>query len=66
MKKALGFLSLALLLQLATMSTAAAYIDPSGVTYIIQAVAGVVIAGGAAIAIYWRKIRLFFRNRRRP
>ena len=34
-----------------------AYIDPSVMTYVIQAVAGVVIAIGAAIGIYWRKAK---------
>ena len=34
-----------------------AYIDPSVVTYVIQAVAGIVIAVGAAIGIYWRKAK---------
>ena len=33
------------------------YIDPSVVTYLIQAVAGVVIAVGAAVGIYFRKAR---------
>ena len=33
-----------------------AYIDPSAVTYIIQAVAGVLIAGGAALTIFRHKI----------
>lgn len=36
---------------------AKAYIDPSVMTYTIQAVAGVVIAIGAAIAVYWRSVR---------
>lgn len=36
---------------------AQAYIDPSAVTYIIQAVAGVVIAIGAAIGIYFRRAK---------
>ena len=36
---------------------AEAYIDPSVMTYIIQAVAGVVIAIGAAIGIYFRKAK---------
>lgn len=36
---------------------AQAYIDPSVVTYVIQAVAGVAIALGAAIGIYWRKAK---------
>ena len=33
------------------------YIDPSITTYIIQAVAAVVIAGGAVISVLWRKAR---------
>ena len=36
---------------------AKAYIDPSVMTYTIQAVAGVSIAIGAAIAMYWRSVR---------
>lgn len=34
-----------------------AYIDPSVMTYIIQAVAGIAIAAGAAIGIYFRKAK---------
>lgn len=34
-----------------------AYIDPSVATYLIQAIAGVVIAVGAALGIYWRKAK---------
>ena len=37
--------------------TAEAYIDPSVMTYVIQAVAGVVIAVGAVVGIYWRKAK---------
>lgn len=37
--------------------SANAYIDPSVMTYVIQAVAGIVIAVGAAVGIYWRKAR---------
>lgn len=33
-----------------------AYIDPSVVTYLIQAFAGVFIALGAVVGIYWRRI----------
>ena len=32
-------------------------IDPSVMTYAIQAIAGVVIAVGAAVGIYWRKAK---------
>lgn len=34
-----------------------AYIDPSVMTYAIQAIAGIVIAAGAALGIYFRKIK---------
>ena len=34
-----------------------AYIDPSVTSYIIQAVAGIVIAVGAFVGIYFRKIK---------
>ncbi len=37
--------------------TAEAYIDPSVMNYAIQAVAGVIIAVGAAAGIYWRKAK---------
>lgn len=33
------------------------YLDPSVMTYAIQAIAGVVIAIGAAAGIYWRKAK---------
>ncbi len=36
---------------------AQAYIDPSVMTYVIQAVAGVVVAAGAGIGFYYRKAR---------
>jgi glycerol uptake facilitator-like aquaporin len=54
--------------QIAFALHASAYIDPSAATYIIQAVAGVFIAGGAAVTIYWRKIKKFVteRNTRKP
>ena len=34
-----------------------AYIDPSVMTYVIQAVSGAVIAIGAAVGIYWRRAK---------
>lgn len=33
------------------------YIDPSVTTYVIQIVAGVIIAGGAVISVVWRKAK---------
>lgn len=46
-------------------NTAFAYIDPSAVTYVIQAVAGVAIAVGAACTVYRHKIMKFFRNQKK-
>ena len=40
-----------------------AYIDPSVMTYAIQAVAGIVIAVGAFIGIYFRKIKKNVQNK---
>ena len=39
-----------------------AYIDPSAVTYVIQAVAGAVIAIGALITVFRHKIIAFFKK----
>ena len=39
-----------------------AYIDPSAVTYVIQAVAAVFIALGAVITVFRHKIAAFFRK----
>ena len=44
-------------LMLTFSTTAFAYIDPSVMTYSIQIVAGVVVAAGAVIGIYWRKAK---------
>ncbi len=37
--------------------TGEAYIDPSVMTYLIQAIAGIVIAVGAAVGIYFRRAK---------
>lgn len=42
-----------------------AYIDPSAVTYVIQAVAGVLIALGAVITIFRHKILAFFKKNKK-
>ena len=38
-------------------SNALAYIDPSVMTYTIQVVAGVAVAIGAVVGIYWRRAK---------
>jgi uncharacterized membrane protein (DUF485 family) len=45
---------------LATPMTAKAYVDPATLTYVIQIVAGLFIAGGVAVGVYWRKIKKIF------
>lgn len=42
---------------LMSTQTACAYIDPSTTTFLIQAVAGVAVAIGAAVAVYWRRAK---------
>lgn len=43
---------------------AMAYVDPATLTYVIQIVAGLFIAGGVAVGVYWRKIKkLFTKNK---
>ena len=50
-------LMLILSLNIAFMSHAFAYVDPSVTTYAIQAIVGVVVAVGAVAAIWWRKAK---------
>ena len=44
-------------------STAAMYIDPATTSYIIQIGAGVVIALGTFIGIFWTKIKRVFKKK---
>lgn len=57
MKKALKLCGLTTCCAVMLSSYACAYIDPSVMTYTIQAIAGVVIAVGAVVGIYWRKAK---------
>lgn len=51
----LGYLSMACMLLFG--ANAQAYIDPSVATYAIQAIAGIAIALGAAVGIYFRRAK---------
>lgn len=42
------------------------YIDPSSMTYLIQIIAGIVIAAGAGLAFYWKRIKRYFQSRKHP
>lgn len=57
MKKFLTKTVFALGLMLTFSTTAYAYLDPSVMTYTIQVVAGIVVAVGAVIGVYWRKAK---------
>ena len=50
-------LLLAAYLMIFTMPAAQAYIDPSATTYMIQAIAGIVIAVGSVGIIFWRRAK---------
>jgi len=61
MKKMLRFVGLVALIFVynAVFFTppAYAYIDPSTTTYLIQAIAGIAVAVGSVVVIYWRKAK---------
>lgn len=42
--------------------TCFAYIDPASTSYIIQIIAGLCIAGGTAVGIFWSKLRRLFKK----
>jgi NhaP-type Na+/H+ or K+/H+ antiporter len=57
LQKAAGLVFTAFAAMLLFGANGEAYIDPSVMTYIIQAVAGIIIAVGAVVGIYWRRAR---------
>lgn len=66
MKKLLAFLAFFALAMVMFLQTAFAYIDPSAMTFILQILVGVVIAAGAAVGFYWRRLkRAVSRKKRR-
>ena len=54
--KLIGAACLALIL-LTNPRPTHAYVDPSVTSYMIQAVAGIVVAVGACVTIYWRRAK---------
>lgn len=62
MKKLFGRCYYAFFMMLLFSAPAFAYLDPGTVTYVVSMIAGLFIAGGAAAAIFRRKIKLFFQN----
>lgn len=45
--------------------SALAYIDASGTSLLLNAIIGVFIAGGAAVAVYWHKIKRWVHKKRK-
>ena len=41
-----------------------AYIDPATTSYIIQIVSGIVISCGVIVGVFWKRIKLFFKNKK--
>ena len=61
-KKLLSYSYFGFFTALLLSAPAFAYLDPGTVTYVVSMIAGLFIAGGAALAIFRRKIKLFFQN----
>jgi len=54
------FLCMTMMLSL----SASAYIDPATTSYVLQVVAGVFIACGATLAIFWKKVTFYFKKKK--
>lgn len=65
MKKGLIFGFYFVMTVILTMSVSLAYLDPSSMTYVIQIVAGIVIALGTVFGFYFKRIRRYFRNKKK-
>jgi len=63
MKKTILIIVNILCLMTILTQTCCAYLDPATTSYVIQIIAGVVIACGAAIGIFWNKITRKFRKK---
>ena len=57
MKKTFTLLYFTLGFMFLFSTNALAYIDPSVMTYTIQVIAGVAVAVGAVVGIYWRRAK---------
>lgn len=57
MKKVCSLLYFVLCFLFVFSSTAFAYIDPSVTTYAVQVIAGVAVALGAVVGLYWRRAK---------
>ena len=53
----LTFALLTVCVAVCAVLSASAYIDPSVMSYTIEAIAGIVIAAGAVFFVWWRKVK---------
>lgn len=58
LSKALWGLYISAALTVAGICGAAAYIDPSVVSFAASAIGGILIAAGAVLFVWWRKVKL--------
>ncbi len=61
-KRLLGVLYFSFWISALFTKTAHAYIDPATTSYLFQIVAGLFIACGASIAIFWKKIVVWIKS----
>lgn len=60
--KKLRMIGMMICISIMLMENVSAYLDPSVMTYTIQVVAGVVVAVGAVVGVYWRKAKKKVQN----
>lgn len=65
LKKILSYSYFGAFIALLLSVQAAAYLDPSAVTYVVYILAGVAIACGAAISVYWSRIKRAIRKKKK-
>ena len=53
-----------LFIYFSTQTNVHAYIDPGTGTIILQALIGGIVAAGAAVSFYWRKLKSFFSKKK--
>ncbi len=56
------FVAYFMLTMIMLSTTAYAYIDAAAGSYIVQVIAGIVIACGVTVGVFWKKIRVSFKN----
>ncbi len=66
MKKFLRFTYFSICSMVMLSSYASAYIDPSTATYLVQIIAGVLIAAGSVAGFLWHKLKRAVKKKNKP